>query len=139
MKEKTEEIAEEIAEEVAEEFLDIDEECPCETDCQCHDEGPQEMVEIPPQETVERLSEFFKMFGDATRIKILYVLSKDEMCVCDLASTLGMTSPAISHQLRLLKGTRLITSQRRGKSVYYRLCDQHIQGILQQGIEHMGE
>lgn len=103
-------------------------------------EGIQKLSEhIPPENRLENLADFFKVFGDLTRIKILYVLSVEEMCVCDLADALGMTSPAVSHQLRILKGSRLIASTRRGKSVYYRLNDEHIHGILHQGLEHTGE
>lgn len=104
-----------------------------------HD-GVEDIVnKIPNEESLERLAEFFKVFGDLTRIKILYLLSVEEMCVCDMASSLGMSSPAISHQLRILKGSRLIASKRMGKSVFYRLNDAHIHGILQQGLEHTEE
>lgn len=105
-----------------------------------HGEGSETLWgKIPDEEALSDLADFFKVFGDLTRVKILYVLREQEMCVCDLASTLGMTSPAVSHQLRILKGSRLIASTRRGKSVYYRLNDQHIHGILSQGLEHTSE
>lgn len=90
-------------------------------------------------ESLEKLSDFFKVLGDLTRVRILTLLSVEEMCVCDMARALGMTSPAVSHQLRVLKGSHFITSTRRGKSVYYRLKDQHIYNILRQGLEHTEE
>ena len=85
------------------------------------------------------LSEFFKVFGDSTRIKILYVLSQSEMCVCDIATLLQMGQSAISHQLRVLKQMRLVSFRRDGKTVFYKLADAHIQAILAQGMEHISE
>ena len=85
------------------------------------------------------LSEFFKVFGDSTRIKILYVLSQSEMCVCDIASLLQMGQSAISHQLRVLKQMQLVKFRRDGKTVFYSLSDNHIQTILAQGMEHICE
>ena len=85
------------------------------------------------------LSEFFKVFGDSTRIKILYVLSQSEMCVCDIATLLQMGQSAISHQLRVLKQMRLVSFRREGKTVFYSLADSHIQTILDQGMEHINE
>ena len=85
------------------------------------------------------LAELFKVFGDTTRIKILYVLFKSEMCVCDIAVALGMTQSAISHQLRILKQARLISCKREGKTVYYRLADAHVEAIIDQGMEHIKE
>ena len=78
-------------------------------------------------------------FGDSTRIRILYALSQSELCVCDIASLLGMGQSAISHQLRILKQMRLVKFRREGKSVLYSLADGHIQTILAQGMEHIGE
>ena len=79
------------------------------------------------------------MFGDSTRIKILYVLSQSEMCVCDIATLLQMGQSAISHQLRVLKQMRLVSFRRDGKTVFYKLADAHIQAILAQGMEHISE
>ena len=84
-------------------------------------------------------AEFYKVFGDATRIKILCVLLRSEMCVCDLAEMLGMTQSAISHQLRVLKQMKLVKNRREGKTVYYSLADGHIQNIISQGMEHIME
>jgi len=88
-------------------------------------------------ENLFELAELFKMFGDSTRIRILSALSISEMCVCDLAALLEMTSPAISHQLKNLKSARLIKSRRAGKVVYYSLADEHVKQIIKQGLDHI--
>ncbi len=90
---------------------------------------------MPDEQELVDLSEFFKIFGDSTRIKILYVLSQSEMCVCDIATLLQMGQSAISHQLRILKQMRLVKFRRDGKTVFYSLSDDHIQTILAQGME----
>ena len=94
---------------------------------------------MPDEQQLLDLSEFFKIFGDSTRIKILYVLSQSEMCVCDIATLLQMGQSAISHQLRVLKQMRLVSFRRDGKTVFYKLADAHIQTILAQGMEHISE
>ena len=94
---------------------------------------------MPDEQELLDLAEFFKIFGDPTRIKILYVLSQSEMCVCDIANLLQMGQSAISHQLRVLKQMRLVTFRRDGKTVFYSLADGHIQTILAQGMEHISE
>ena len=94
---------------------------------------------MPQEQELVELSEFFKVFGDSTRIKILYVLSQSEMCVCDIATLLQMGQSAISHQLRILKQMRLVKFRRDGKTVFYSLSDDHIQTILAQGMEHINE
>lgn len=94
---------------------------------------------MPDEQELLDLSEFYKIFGDSTRIKILYVLSQSEMCVCDIANLLQMGQSAISHQLRVLKQMRLVKSRRDGKTVFYSLADGHIQTILAQGMEHINE
>lgn len=94
---------------------------------------------MPEEEELSDLSDFFKVFGDSTRIRILYVLSQSEMCVCDIASLLQMGQSAISHQLRVLKQMRLVKSRRDGKTVFYSLADDHIETILAQGMEHISE
>ncbi len=94
---------------------------------------------LPDEQQLLDLSEFFKVFGDSTRIKILYVLSQSEMCVCDIATLLQMGQSAISHQLRVLKQMRLVKFRRDGKTVFYSLSDDHIQTILAQGMEHISE
>ena len=95
--------------------------------------------EMPQEEDLYDLAEFFKVFGDSTRIRILYVLFESEACVCDIASSLNMQQSAISHQLRILKQSRLVTSRRDGKSVIYSLADDHVRLIINQGLEHIEE
>lgn len=92
-----------------------------------------------PEETLKDLASFFKVFGDPTRIRILSALFVTEMCVCDIAATLGMSQSAISHQLRVLKQANLVESRRDGKVVYYSLADDHIKVIFHQGLEHVLE
>lgn len=94
---------------------------------------------MPCPDELKELADFFKVFGDTTRIKILYVLFRSEMCVCDLAQTLDMTQSAISHQLRTLKQMKLVANRREGKTVFYSLADSHIKTILNQGMEHISE
>lgn len=95
--------------------------------------------ELPDEYDLYELAELFKVFGDSTRIRILYVLFEAELCVCDLADTLSMTQSAVSHQLKILKQSRLVKSRRDGKSIYYSLADDHVKSILGQGIEHLEE
>ncbi|MCI8662275.1 MAG: winged helix-turn-helix transcriptional regulator [Hungatella sp.] len=105
-----------------------------------HEEIVEKVEKVMPDEQqLLDLSEFFKVFGDSTRIKILYVLSQSEMCVCDIASLLQMGQSAISHQLRVLKQMQLVKFRRDGKTVFYSLSDNHIQTILAQGMEHICE
>jgi len=85
------------------------------------------------------LADLFKIFGDATRVRILSVLLQSEMCVCDLAELLEMSQSAISHQLRILKQAKLVKNRREGKTVFYSLADGHIQTIINQGLEHIME
>lgn len=90
-------------------------------------------------DTIYRLSEFYKSFSDVTRIKILYVLSKGEFCVCEISNKLNMTHSAISHQLKVLRNNNIVKFRKSGKTVYYSLCDDHIKLILQQGLSHINE
>ncbi len=90
-------------------------------------------------EALYELSDFFKVLGDSTRIKILSALDVGEMCVCDLAVLLGMTKSAISHQLRSLKQANLVKFRRDGKVVYYSLSDEHVRDIFEKGLEHIRE
>ena len=95
--------------------------------------------EMPDEEILYDLAELFKIFGDSTRIKILYVLFESEMCVCDIAELLGMTQSAISHQLRVLRSSKLVKFRRDGKTLYYSLADEHVCRIISQGMEHVEE
>ena len=94
---------------------------------------------MPKEDELYDLAELFKVFGDSTRIRILFALFEAEICVCDLAATLGMTQSAISHQLRILKQAKLVGNRRDGKSVYYFLADDHVRTIINQGLEHVEE
>lgn len=94
---------------------------------------------LPDEDTLDELEELFKIFGDSTRIKILYALHIKEMCVMDISIALGMSQSAISHQLRVLRQTRLIRSRRDGKNIYYSLADEHVHTIISMGLEHIEE
>ncbi len=95
--------------------------------------------DMPAEADLLRLADLFKVFGDGTRIRILYVLFEAEVCVCDLAKLLGMTQSAVSHQLRILKQAQLIKARRDGKTVFYSLADDHVATLLKQGMEHVCE
>ena len=95
--------------------------------------------EMPDEEKLYDLAELYKVFGDSTRIRILYVLFESEMCVCDIAELLNMTVSAISHQLRVLRNAQLVKSRRDGKTVFYSLADDHVRLIINQGMEHICE
>ena len=94
---------------------------------------------MPNEEVLFELSELFKTFGDSTRIRILFCLFIDEMCVCDIAHILTMTQSAISHQLAILKRKKLIRARRDGKAMFYSLADDHVRTIIGQGMEHVNE
>ena len=95
--------------------------------------------QMPDEEILYDLAELFTVFGDSTRIKILFVLFQSEMCVCDIATLLHMTQSAISHQLRVLKQSQLVKYRREGKTVFYSLADNHVKTILGQGLDHIAE
>ena len=111
--------------------------------CACneiHEDLLKIVNDTMPEETeLYDLAELFKVFGDSTRIRILFVLFEAEVCVCDLAKVLNMTQSAISHQLRILKANKLVNSRREGKSVFYSLADGHVRTIIAQGREHIEE
>lgn len=94
---------------------------------------------MPHEETLYDLAELFKIFGDSTRIKILWALEESEMCVCDIAFLLNLTQSAVSHQLRILKQSNLVKSRREGKIIYYSLSDEHVKQIFEQGLSHINE
>ena len=111
----------------------------CELMC-AHEEIVEKVQkEMPDEDTLYDLTELFRIFGDSTRIRILYVLFEAEMCVCDIAELLEMSQSAISHQLRVLKQARLVKYRREGKTVYYSVSDEHVAVILNMGIEHISE
>lgn len=111
----------------------------CEVTCVHDDAVRMVQKKMPEEERLKELADFYKVFADPTRIKILCVLLESEMCVYDLAEVLGMTQSAISHQLRVLKQMKLVKNRREGKTVYYSLADGHIQTIISQGMEHITE
>ncbi len=94
---------------------------------------------LPPDEEVAALAETFKMLGDPTRLRIVLALAGEELCVCDIATLLGMTVSAISHQLRVLRGLKLVKYRREGKMVYYSLDDAHIESIIGEAQVHVRE
>ena len=114
------------------------------TDCcetpEVHADLLKKVAEDMPEETeLYDLAELFKIFGDSTRIRILFVLFEAEVCVFDIAAALNMTQSAISHQLRILKQSRLIKGRREGKHIFYSLADDHVRSIIAEGREHIEE
>ena len=111
--------------------------------CDCfevHEDLLKTVNDTMPEETeLYDLAELFKVFGDSTRIRILFVLFEAEVCVCDLARVLNMNQSAISHQLRILKQAALVKFRRDGKTIYYALADDHVATIMSQGLEHVCE
>lgn len=108
--------------------------------CEVHEDLLKIVNETLPKETeLYDLAELFKVFGDSTRIRILFVLFEAEVCVCDLAKVLNMTQSAISHQLRILKQNKLVKNRREGKSIFYSLADDHVRTIINQGRDHIEE
>ena len=95
--------------------------------------------QLPEDEVLYDLAELFKIFGDSTRVKLLYILSVSERCVQDLAQLLGVTQSAVSHQLRALMASKLVRYRREGKTVFYALADGHVRTIIDQGLEHVEE
>ena len=95
--------------------------------------------EMPDDDKLYDLAELFKVFGDSTRIRILFALFEQEMCVCDIAESLNMTQSAISHQLKILKQSKLVGNRREGKQIIYFLADDHVRTIIDQGINHIEE
>ncbi len=105
-----------------------------------HEDNVRRVTEkMPDEDVLYDLAEVFKVFGDSTRIKILFALFEEDICVCDLAESLGMTQSAVSHQLRILKQARLVGGRREGKQVIYYLMDEHVRTIIASGLEHVLE
>lgn len=103
-------------------------------------ETMEELDEImPPDEILYDLAELFKIFGDTTRIRILYALFESELCVGDIAELLGLKQTAVSHQLRVLKANKLVRFRKEGKNVFYSLSDDHVRSIIEMGMEHVEE
>lgn len=105
-----------------------------------HEEALKSVREkLPNDELLCDLSDLFKLFGDTTRFKILYCLLQSELCVCAISELLGMTQSAISHQLKVLKDSKLVKTRREGKTIYYSLADEHVRHIIALGYEHLTE
>lgn len=105
-----------------------------------HDQLLQNVSQVlPTDELLCDLADLFKVFGDSTRIKILYALFESELCVCAIAELLGMSQSAISHQLKVLKDSNLVANRREGKTIYYFLADDHVRKMIAQGFEHLIE
>ena len=111
--------------------------------CQVHEvhsDAVSQAKDFLPEETIIfDLSDFSKLFGDSPRLRILLALDNGEMCVCDISEALGMSMSAVSHQLRILKDAHLIDSRRDGRSIYYRLCDDHVRTVIETALEHVTE
>ena len=95
--------------------------------------------EMPSESTLYDLSDFFKILGDSTRVSILFAIDGEPMCVCDIANLLGMTKSAVSHQLKILRQSDLVTYRKSGKNVYYTLADDHVRDIIEKALEHIKE
>lgn len=109
----------------------------CEIQCNHPDTICAARAELLPEDTVQQLADTFKILGEPTRIKILCVLARQEMCVCDIAETLQMGQSAISHQLRVLRSARLVKFRKDGKEAWYSLDDDHVVGLMRQGLDHI--
>ncbi len=96
-------------------------------------------AELPDDEVLYDLAELFRVFGDTTRIKILYALFESELCVSDIAQAVGLSQSAVSHQLRVLKASKLVKFRRDGKTVFYSLDDDHVRTMIALGMEHVEE
>ena len=111
--------------------------CDCEV---LHEETVAEVrILMADDETFADISDFFRIFADSTRIKILWALDKKELCVCDIAVLISMTKSAVSHQLKVLRDAGLVKSRREGKVVFYSLADEHIRDIFEKAVEHLAE
>ena len=116
---------------------DLEMQCGCEHD---HPDTVRAVRAAMPDENVTAdLSDFFKVFGDSSRMRILFALDRRELCVCDLSAALGMTKSAVSHQLRFLRANHLVTSRLSGKNIFYSLADEHVRDIIEIAVEHLAE
>ena len=105
-----------------------------------HEDTVKKVInDMPEEEKLYDLAELFKIFGDSTRIKILYALFEAELCVCDIAQLLKVSQTAVSHQLRVMKTNKLVKSRKDGKNVFYSLADDHVYSIINQGMDHINE
>lgn len=114
--------------------------CDCNCDCNIihQDKVCDTKKHMPKNDVIYKVANFFKIIGDPTRVKILFALDKNEMCVCDIANVLGMTKSSISHQLSVLRDNKIVKYQRSGKEVYYSLDDEHIKEVFEVALCHVG-
>lgn len=111
----------------------------CES-CELHSSEIERTREnMPPEAELYELSDFFKVLGDSTRMKILFSIDGGPLCVCDIAALLGMTKSAVSHQLKILRQNALVTYKKAGKNVFYELADEHVRDIIEKALEHIRE
>ena len=112
-------------------------------ECELHEEHldliERGRVRLPETTELYDLSDFFKVFGDSTRLGILFAIDGAPMCVCDIAAVLGMTKSAVSHQLKVLRQNRLVKYNKVGKNVFYELSDDHVRDIIEKALEHIEE
>ena len=111
----------------------------CEESCLHHDQIAQSKQNIPDDDTLITLSDLFKVLGDMTRVKILSALLKNELCVCDLSELVGMGQSAVSHQLRVLRASKIVKFRRDGKSIFYSIDDDHVRELFEVALEHINE
>ena len=111
----------------------------CECDEVHSDAVEKRRVEMPEEETLYDLADFFKIFGDSTRMSILFAIDGEPLCVCDIAELLGMTKSAVSHQLKILRQSDLVKYRKSGKNVFYSLADDHVRDIIEKALEHVKE
>ena len=111
----------------------------CEEQCVHKELVDKVLEELPDEDALYDLAELFKVFGDSTRVRILFALFEAELCVCDLSEALDMTQSALSHQLQILRTNKLVKSRREGKQIYYSLADEHVVTIMAQGLNHILE
>ena len=111
--------------------------------CECEevhgDVVARRREELPSVDTLYELADFFKIFGDSTRVSILFAIDGGETCACDIAETLGMTRSAVSHQLKILRQADLVRYRKAGKNVFYSLSDDHVRDIIEKALEHIRE
>lgn len=109
--------------------------------CDCNiihkDKVEDTLKKMPDGDLLTKLADFFKILGDTTRVKILYALDKNEMCVCDIANVLGMSKSSVSHQLGTLRKSGIVKCKKEGKEVFYTLDDEHVQKVFEIGFEHI--
>ena len=111
----------------------------CADGCVSSEAVSERRERMPREEELYELSDFFKLFGDSTRMRILFAIDEGPLCVCEISAVLEMTKSAISHQLKTLRQNNLIKAERRGKNVYYSLSDSHVKDIIEKALEHIEE